>query len=251
MGTDTNPLDVKVEVIADANDLTQSFDICCHSFGEQTKDVIFVGLNPGWDTPAGKAAGAARFAARFPATTTNLAGKPNTVFLKATVSDPSSSRSERVIAGMAIWMQVSVVPGHGNYPPDDEGPAMDVASIFPGDEAKQKLWGDVMTGMHAQRRQLAHDKAGASPPAIFVLDLCMVDPQFQGMGIARKLVQWGLDEAKERGDLEAVTEASVMGRRLYLKMGFEQEGPEIDYGVDETLVGMPLPSNIFLRTRNP
>lgn len=249
MGVHQSSLELQVETVSDAADVISGFDVLCRAFGEQTKDGIFNGLNPGWNTPAGKQKGAERMASRLDGVTLNRDGKPNTIILKATVVDSECGR--RVIAGMAIWLQCSAVSGYGDMPPEDEGPAMNIAAIYPGDSTKQKFWGDVMSCMHAQRRRLVQEKATASPPAAMVLDLCAVDPKFQGKGIARKLVEWGLQEAKVRGDLEAITEASVMGRRVYLKMGFEQEGPQIDYGVDEQLMGTTLPSNIFLRTRKP
>ncbi|CAI4211277.1 unnamed protein product [Parascedosporium putredinis] len=74
------------------------------------------------------------------------------------------------------------------------------------------------------------------------------NPAEQTPGIASKLVQWGLDEAKRRGGLEAITEASSMGRHVYNRLGFQQEGPEIEYIVDEQFKDRQRPSNIFMRT---
>ena len=39
-----------------------------------------------------------------------------------------------------------------------------------------------------------------------------------------------------------------MGRRVYGKMGFEQEGGEIQYAVDEQFASRIKPSNVFMRT---
>lgn len=80
------------------------------------------------------------------------------------------------------------------------------------------------------------------------LDMCAVDPVYQRKGIARELVQWGLDEARRRGGLEAITEASSMGRHVYEKMGFQAEGPDIEYAVDSEFESRKRPSNIFMRT---
>lgn len=250
MASATSP-DPEIAVVTDPADIISGFDPVCRAFCDQTRDAIFMGVNRGWDTPEGRRKAAEGMAARLTGVTHNLDNKPNTVFLKATVPDPENGGSP-VIAGLAIWAQASVVPGHGDMPPANDGEAIGIAAIYPDDPAQQKLWGDVFGALHAQRWQAVRDAATSSPPALFVLDMCAVDPRFQGRGIGRRFVEWGLAEARARGDLEAVTEASVMGRRLYLKMGFEQQGTEIAYNVDTALVpGGLLPSNVFLRTRKP
>ncbi len=243
-------LGLQIQVAKTADEAAEAFGPMCEAFGLQTQDTIFIGTCPGWDTPLGRQKGAERLGARFTKATTNLAGKPNTVFLLATVADPASGA--RVVAGMAVWEQCSSVPSHGDFPTEDEGADMGIADIYPDDVVQQKYWTAIMSAMHKQRWEVARSKAGTeSPPAIMALDICAVDPRFQGHGIGKKLVEWGLEEAKARGDLEAVTEASVMGRRVYLKLGFEQEGGDIEYNVDASLSSLPLPSNVFLRTRKP
>jgi GNAT superfamily N-acetyltransferase len=47
-----------------------------------------------------------------------------------------------------------------------------------------------------------------------------VDPDFQGRGIARQLLAWGIGEAEKLG-LEMSLEATKAGRRLYESVGFE------------------------------
>lgn len=242
-------LDLKIEVVSTAEQAKLGFGPMCAAFGRQTADAIFSGLNPGWDTPLGRQQAEERFAARFATRTFTVDENPTAVFLNATVIDPASQ--ERVVAGTAVWEQTSAVAGHGDLPPEDPVTDLGVSAIYPDDPVKQKFWADVLMSMHAQRYQLAKDMAGASLPAFFALDICAVDPRFQGHGIGKKLVEWGLEEAKRRGNMEAVTEGSVMGRRVYQKLGFEQEGPEIVYNVDASLLGKPLPSNVFLRTRKP
>ena len=39
-----------------------------------------------------------------------------------------------------------------------------------------------------------------------------------------------------------------MGRHVYEKLGFHQEGGEVEYDVAEEFKNRPLPSNIFMRT---
>ncbi|EGX88108.1 GCN5-related N-acetyltransferase [Cordyceps militaris CM01] len=242
-------LELQIEVAQTADQVLLAFEPMRQAFGFQTRDAVFTGTNPDWDTPAGAQQAAERFATRFTRATTNAAGKPNSLFLVATVADPATRR--RVVAGMALWEQASVVPGHGDAPTADEGEDLGVTALFPGDAPRQAYWTAVMGAMHRRRWEVVGSKAAACPPALLALDLCAVDPRFQGRGIGSRLVEWGLREAEARGGLEAVTEASVMGRPVYLKLGFEQDGPEMDFaGVGE--VGKtPLPSLVFLRTRKP
>lgn len=58
-----------------------------------------------------------------------------------------------------------------------------------------------------------------------------------------------LEEAKQRGNLECTTEGSVMGRPVYRKLGFKDEGAgDIVFEVDEEFQSRDKPPNVFLRT---
>lgn len=238
--------DLRIEVIDSAEDVVAGFDCVCEAFGRQTRDGIWIAMNPGWDTAEGKAACAARMADRWRAVTRDRNGDANTVFLKATVP---AAGGRRAIIGLAIWVQASAVAGHGDRPAEDLRESLDLEALYPGDAAEQRYLCQLDGALHARRIEVVKGKASASPPAAMVLDLAAVDPAFQGRGIARRLVQWGLDEARRRGGLEAITEASAMGRRVYEKMGFRQEGPEIEYVVDVEFEHRDRPSNIFMRTQ--
>lgn len=50
-----------------------------------------------------------------------------------------------------------------------------------------------------------------------------VNPKFQGRGVARMLVQWGLDKAREEG-ISMELCATPAGTILYEKMGFQKVG---------------------------
>lgn len=187
-------------------------------------------------------------AKRWQSVTKDKDGRPNTIFLKATVPDPDQP-GKRLIVGVAVWAQLSYVPGCGNEPSNK----LDVAKAEPpmqfASEDEQRFATQLWAGLMSKRVEVVKEKEATDSPVAFALDLCAVDPDFQRRGIAAKLVQWGLDEAERRGGLEAMTEASVMGRHVYKKLGFRPVG-EIDYGVDEKLVnGRHLPSNLFMRTR--
>lgn len=248
---------LQISVIQDAADFTGAYDACARAFGDQIHDAVWIALSPGWDTPEGRAAGAARMAKRWRATTTDRDGRPNTVFLKATLPDPDPDPSPdqpagagRRVVGTAIWAQLSTVPGLGEAPSAELGTPEGLAEMYGGDERATRLGRQVWASLVARRLAAvrAKEAEGADPPAVFVLDLCAVDPRFQRRGVALELVRWGLGEAARRGGLEATTEASVMGRHVYRKLGFNPVA-EIEYEVDEELLdGKVLPSNLFMRT---
>ena len=239
--------ELRVEPIDSPEDLTLAFDCVSEAFGRQARDGIWAAMNPGWETPGGRALGAARLTARWRTVTRDSQGNPSTVFLKATAPDAQNETKE-IIVGFAIWVQTSAVPGHGEPPTEDFIKALDLESLYPGDSAEQRYIDQVFTSLTRRRREVIREKTTATPPSVFALDMCAVDPRFQRKGVATKLVQWGLDEARRRGNLEAVTEGSVMGRHVYARMGFRQEGSEIEYLVDEKYADRQRPSNVFMRT---
>lgn len=241
-------MNLQIQVIDNTADIAAGFRCARDTFGHQVHDGIWTAFNPGWDTEEGEAKCAERLSARFRATTSDKSGQPNTVFLKATVADASQPAARKLV-GFAIWQQVSAVDGYGDKPVEDMSKTTNMEELYPGQPDEQAYLVALDRSLHGQRVQLAKAKAAASPPAIFVLDLCCVFPEYQGNGIAQKLVLWGLDEAKKRNNTEAVTEASSMGRHAYAKLGFVQEGDEITYDVPEKFKHRQLPSNIFMRTR--
>ncbi|KAF9880160.1 GNAT family protein [Colletotrichum karsti] len=239
--------DLRIEVITQEEDFHQAAEVSINAFGHQVHDGVYVAMNPGWDTPEGVAASGERMASRWRSITEDNQGRPNTVFLKATIPDPDNEGRRR-IAGLAIWMQASAVEGYGEPHPTDLKKALGLESLYPGNESEQRYLAQCMASLHKQRAEVIKQKATASPPAVFVLDLCAVDPKFQGRGAAKRMVQWGLDEAQRRGGIECILEGSSMGRHVYSKLGFKQEGPEMEYTVDEEFLDRKRPSNIFMRT---
>ncbi|CAE7033129.1 hypothetical protein P3342_007004 [Pyrenophora teres f. teres] len=228
-------------------DVEQGYHCISQAFGAQTRDGLWVMTNPGWDTPEGKALHTKRLLQRWQSVTTNKDGKPNTIFLKATLPDPDN-QGERRVVGVAIWQQFSFVDGYGD--PFDSDVSADLGSFSEQDrrfilQMTHSLW----------KRRIEYmrevEASGRNPPAIFTLDLCTVDPAYQRRGIAGKLVEAGLAEAKARGDLECTTEGSAMGRGLYRRLGFkDEEGKgEIHYELDDEFKTRNVPSNVFLRTR--
>ncbi|KAF2822288.1 hypothetical protein CC86DRAFT_331210 [Ophiobolus disseminans] len=201
-------------------DLYQANYCVSEAFGRQAKDAVWMMMNPGWDSEVGQALNAQNLIKRWKSTTTNKDGKPNTIFLKATVPDADRD-GKRTVVGMAIWTQLSYVEGYG------EPFNGDMAEALANLDDTNKRFADQMFRSLWKRRieYIRHvSESDRNPPAIFVLDMCAVDPAFQRRGIAGKLTQWGLDEAKQRGDLECTTEGSAMGRGVYRKLGFKDEG---------------------------
>lgn len=231
----------RVSLVENDADIARAYDICAAAFGVQTTDGIWIGTHPGWDTPEGREKHIAGLKSTLSKATKNQSGDSNVVFLK--------SELDGQMAGFAIWTQLSAVEGHGQAPVTEEQRLKDMQAKFPGNERESRYVFQLMSSLQRQRTALATQKASTDQPSLYVLDICAVDPVFQGKGVAKHLVQWGVDEAKRRGDLELITEGSSMGRGVYQKFGFAQEGPEIAYEVDEEFKERKRPSNIFMRTR--
>jgi aminocarboxymuconate-semialdehyde decarboxylase len=240
--------DIIIAPFETEQDVIQANQAVSEAFGRQTNDAVWQALNPGWDTEAGQLANAQRMIKNWKSVTTNKDGKPNTIFLKASVPDPEK-QGERKVVGMAIWAQLSNVEGYGDKFTGD------MSQALAGVNNADKRFAEQMFRSLWQRR-IAYMKEvselGRNPPAIFTLDLCAVHPEYQRRGIAGKLVEFGLEEAKQRGNLECTTEGSAMGRAVYRKLGFKDEGVgDIEWDVEEEFKARDKPPNVFLRTGVP
>lgn len=202
-------------------------------------------MNPNWDTPEGQIVGANKLLSRWHSTTLNKDGDPNTIILKATLPDPQDEFRLKIV-GAAIWIQVSFVNGHGDPPTDSPAELADL------DPKERRFASQMYRSLWKRRVSLAREKVGTESPAVFILDICAVDPAFQRRGVAGKLVAWGLEEAKRRGGLQCMTEASVMGRSLYKKLGFGVDGGgergNIVYEVDEEFRDRDMPEIVVMHT---
>ncbi|KAF4552910.1 Hypothetical protein D9617_8g049230 [Elsinoe fawcettii] len=228
-------------------DIEQGNHCISEAFGRQAKDAVWMLMNPGWDDVDGRRKNAQNMVKEWKSIPNDKNGCPNTIYLTASVQDPDQPNSRRV-AGLAIWKQLSFVDGHGTPFTGDMSEA-----LKDYDETKKRFATQMFASLWKRRieylKQVSEPGSGHDPPAIFVLDMCAVDPAFQRRGIAKKLVQWGLDEAKRRGNLECTTEGSAMGRGVYRKLGFKDEGVgDIVYEVDEEFRSWDKPPNVFLRT---
>ncbi|KAF2198017.1 acyl-CoA N-acyltransferase [Delitschia confertaspora ATCC 74209] len=68
----------------------------------------------------------------------------------------------------------------------------------------------------------------------YYLDLLAIHPDYQGGGLAKELVQWGLDRAEEEG-VSASVVSSVPGRGFYKRMGFDKEVGRCGEGTENPL----------------
>lgn len=240
--------DVIISVIETQQDIIDAYHCVAEAFGTQIQDALWMLTNPGWDTEEGRARNAHSLIKLWQTTTTNKNGQPNDVCIKATIPHPEKP-GERKVAGMAIWRQLSNADGYGTRFSGDMTEATDHL-----DEKKRRFALQMYRSLWKRRievmKEVSTPEAGRDPPAIFTLEICAVDPAFQRRGIAGKLVEWGLEEAKKRGNLECTTEGSVMGRGVYRKLGFRDEGVgDIQWDVDEEFKDWDKPPNVFLRTR--
>ncbi|KAI1463059.1 putative GNAT family acetyltransferase [Daldinia caldariorum] len=233
---------VLVQPVDSPDDFTQVYRCISEAFARQIQDTIWMSTNPNWDSPEGQKEGAAKLLRRWQSATKNKDGQPNTVILKATLPDPQDE-SKRKIVGAAIWSQLSFVDGHGDRPTDSP----DLTTL---PDTERRFASQMFRSLWKRRVALAREKASSDSPALFMLDTCAVDPAFQRRGVAGKLVEWGLEEAKRRGGLECATEASPMGRTVYKKLGFRAEGAGEDliYEVDEEFRHRDKPAILFMRT---
>ncbi|KAJ7279398.1 hypothetical protein C8J57DRAFT_1303195 [Mycena rebaudengoi] len=170
------------------------------------------------------------------------------MFLKATLPDPSDG-SKRVIAGAAVWVQASMLKEHGEMPTYPQT-LKDFEAMYPDNEVERRYTVQVVNSLNKRRVEVIKEKADpdSNLKAVFAFDMCAVHPTFQRRGIASKLAQWGLDEAKRRGGYEVLLEASTMGKRVYEKLGIHQEGGVMVYEVDEEFASRERPSNVFMRS---
>ncbi|EOA90525.1 uncharacterized protein SETTUDRAFT_175543 [Exserohilum turcica Et28A] len=248
MTSTNNNDDVVVSPFETEKDFRQALDCLAEAFGHQVKDAVWRLMNPGWDTEEGKAKLALDMMESWKSTTTNKDGQLNALYLKATLPDPEQP-SERRVVGIAVWKQLSFVEGYGDAFTGDMS-----ATTSQLDEKNQRFATQMFNSLWKRRIEYMHEvkASGRTPPAIFVLDVCAVDPAFQRRGIAAKLVEAGLADAKNRGDLECTTEGSSMGRAVYQRLGFKDEGTgDIVFEVDDEFKTWDKPPNVTSQKNMP
>lgn len=70
------------------------------------------------------------------------------------------------------------------------------------------------------------------------LSLCAVHPDYQGKGVGREVVKWGLDEA-EKENIHASVMSSKGNEDFYLRCGFDEIVGNGTEGEGNPLAGVP------------
>lgn len=175
---------------AEDADMPRLFEITSLAF--KHNEPFWDAMYPHHDTPSGRQQGGARFVKAKHA-------DPNTLYLKAV--DASSGE----IAGFAKW---NVFRNRFQPPARAEGDFWD----SPDDK---EYCQHLMTEFNRDRIAYLKSTEGNAVN----LDICVIDPKYQRMGIGGLLVSWGVEKADELG-FDAIVESSVFGKGLYEKHGF-------------------------------
>ncbi|EAQ86282.1 hypothetical protein CHGG_07535 [Chaetomium globosum CBS 148.51] len=156
-----------------------------------------------------------------------------TAIVGAVFQDATNNNTHLVIAedaasgevlGFAKWVFV----GEGDALPGIAGSAVSGLGGGGGEEVGGEGGGDVL-GELVRDKELAKVYFGAQAKqherfmggrAHWYLELISTKPDIKGMGIGRKLVQWGVEKVDGDG-VEAYLEASPQGRGLFERFGFE------------------------------
>ncbi|KAL8396898.1 hypothetical protein RB594_003843 [Gaeumannomyces avenae] len=183
--------------LCEPEDLERCFEVASLAFGHDHPyiDALF----PAHDTPQGRADGAR--------------------WLGSALHDPSGTgRAARLckavdtdtglIVGFAKW---DIYDG---FEPD-VGPGSLKGDQWRDKEAKE--WADYIWWEFTRRRWTTLKESGGH---LVSLDTTSADPAYQRRGAGATLMKYGVDEADRLG-VEAVVEATRMGRYLYENFGFE------------------------------
>jgi len=229
MSTSTfNRKDVRIELIKDEKDMRENVSCQYETFGQQTNNAFWHAMCPNADTEEGMEELVKGAEKNFQSKSAHN-GKGHSWFLKAIVQDPKTGKES--IAGIATWTEMI----HSRNPVPTTMEKEKLEKTYPGNESEQRYLNQMFQSFLRRRGELV-EEAGKEGRAVMVLDICVVRPQFQKRGIASELVKWGLRKAEEVGKdgqaIECITEASPMGKPVYVRLGFEPEG-DVVYKVDE------------------
>lgn len=223
----SNRKDVRIELIQDEKDMRDNVLCQYETFGKQTNNTFWLAMCPNADTEEGFEELVKGAQENFQKRSAHKGG--HSWFLKAIVQDVESGKE--CIAGIATWTEMI----HSRNPVPKEMGKDKLEKVYPGNESEQRYLNQMFQSFLRRRGEIV-EEASKEGRAVMVLDICVVRPKFQRRGIASELVKWGLRKAEEIGEdgqaIECITEASPMGKPVYVKLGFEPEG-EVIYKVDE------------------
>lgn len=175
---------------ATETDMPRLFEITSLAF--KHNEPFWDAMYPRHETPLGRQMGGERFVNAQRA-------DPNTIYLKAV----HASTGE--IAGFAKWNVF-----HNRFP----APAKAEGDYWDSPEEKAYCQ-HLMTEFNRDRVAYLKSTNGNAVN----LDICVIDPKYQRMGVGGLLVEWGVAKADELG-FDAIVESSVYGKGLYEKHGF-------------------------------
>ncbi|KAH8885816.1 hypothetical protein GQ53DRAFT_845228 [Thozetella sp. PMI_491] len=190
-------------------DIPACFQVLSESFGHDAPfiDIYF----PRHDTPHGQAQGSERLA-------TWKQNSNESTFLKV-VARVAVENREKII-GLAVWTHMTVPP------PAELEKVENIEQVWPDRNDREymsRLWKDYIV----PRTKAIADSNGKG---VYVLELLAVHPEYQRLGAGTALVKWGT-QAADRLGLEAIVEATPVGRRLYEQCGLSVEIEEMYFEV--------------------
>lgn len=193
MATTTPPPEFEIALITDPSDFLQVVTVQSAAFNSSPIDILLYPSGP--DPPS---LSASHQAATFTTDTTVR-------YMKAYI--PSTGR----IIGIAKWNFYLSTPPK---------PEFNVTFDFPKDsKADVSFFRHYFGGLDAARNT---EMVKRGKP-YFNMAVLAVLPEWQRMGVGRRLLQWGLRQADERG-VECWIDASPFGKGLYEKMGWREVG---------------------------
>lgn len=234
--------EVRIELIKDENEMKDYFLCQYETFGMQTKDGFWASMNPNFETEEGRERSIEGVKKRFQKSSAHN-GVGHSWFLKAIVKDLETGKE--TIGGIATWTEMM----QSRNPVPTEFDQTILKKMYPENEKEQRFAQQMFQSFVKRRGELVKE-AGKEGRSVMVLDICVVRPNFQRRGLASLLVKWGLRKAEELGQdgqsIECITEASSMGKPVYLKLGFQPE-MELEFKVDEEFKDRQRPPNTILR----
>ncbi|KAI6280298.1 hypothetical protein MCOR27_004718 [Pyricularia oryzae] len=179
--------------LCEPSDVPRCFQITSRAFGREHG--YFEAVFPNHHTPEGRRVGAERLGGALK--------RPEARLCKVTDTETGE------LLGFAKW------DVYERQPADVQAKDAPSGDYWKDDKAKELS--DYFWWEFTRRRW---DAVRASGGDLVSLDIMVVDPAHHRRGVGSILMKYGVDEADRLG-VEAVVEASRMGRYLYQNFGFE------------------------------
>ncbi|KAK4495501.1 hypothetical protein PRZ48_013833 [Zasmidium cellare] len=210
--------------LATTDDLDEIVHVMSRSFKH---DAAFVDVfYPGHDTPEGHAKAVKQFASYWQGYESHA---------DLVVATDGSGE----IVGFALWTYMSSSI--------NLSPATLESTPFAETEDDAEFAKQVWKSFITPRRSAIFEAEKSHPGVgLWVLEYLAVDPNHQRKGAGSKLVNWGLEKARNDG-MGAVVEGTPPGQPCYTACGFETVIAEMEHVVDERFRGRKLPEIAFMK----